>query len=263
VRKADDGVKRSVILAWSGWSAAALAMAWVLLTRSWLTDPPKPSSPPPEPATAASTIESASGQDLAQALEELTRRHEQTVSHYEELVARLREQLTAPPAAKAATPSPDGTAGQVEGPEHARQLEEHDVAFEAAMDREFNRLEAREVVSQDLNDLAIIDQLKERLEELDAVRARVDAASSPEEMAQAQQAFQKVAGEVIQLSQADRQYRLRELAKSLGVTQPDQVQALVNAVDTIYRETDTDWPRLFSRGPIPQDAPVSPGPVAP
>ena len=139
--------------------------------------------------------------------------------------------------------------------------------FDQAMDREFARLEDRERSSTDSNDLAMVTRLKGRLSALDDVWSRADQATDVDERIRLQGDAQRVMTEIIQLSRADRNQRLRRVASQFGLEQPADVGRFIDEVDRAFVETHLDWATLFNRGVVLQSSPSSPGagtpPVSP
>ncbi len=121
------------------------------------------------------------------------------------------------------------------------------VARDAALDREFNRLERRAAITTDEVERDYVLSLKERLLAVSALFDQLEDAS-PEERAPLQRDVQAAIGEVIRLSRTDRNHRLAEYARSIGLSGHDDIIAFVQDVEAVFRDTDTDWSRLLQTG---------------
>lgn len=122
------------------------------------------------------------------------------------------------------------------------------VRVESALDREFDRLERRQEASTDEVELGYIRRLKALLLQVDELYQRLDEAETAEERATVQGEMRGLMGDVIRLSQTDRNHRMAEYARSLGVRETDEIVRFLEEVEGIFRETDTDWFRLFQPG---------------
>ncbi len=130
----------------------------------------------------------------------------------------------------------------------AYALMRRQVRVESALDREFDRLERRRETATDEVELDHIRKLRERLLQLDALYERLENAVSAEDRAHMQAEMQGLMGEVIRLSRTDRNHRMAEYARSLGIRDTDEIVRFMEDVEGIFRETDTDWSRLFQQG---------------
>ncbi|HOW97039.1 MAG TPA: hypothetical protein P5567_01090 [Kiritimatiellia bacterium] len=91
-------------------------------------------------------------------------------------------------------------------------------------------------------------KLEEKLAALEEIQTRMLQASTPEEKRKLTESLLPLMGEVIQLNRADRQYRMTELARSLGLSDANAVRRFMGDVETIYRETQRDLAPFFSQG---------------
>ena len=160
-----------------------------------------------------------------------------------------RQTSPAPVPGPAQTETPDL---QVEAkPKSAKQAEAEPwlARFDRAMDREFNRIEARLRQTQAPDERAILENLQSALIQLDEVWGEIDAGSLSDEKhkALAQKAKDQM-GDIIRLSALDRKLRLTSLATSFGITNKYDIALFHSQVDQIVRETHLDWATLFSRG---------------
>ena len=130
----------------------------------------------------------------------------------------------------------------------AYALMRRQVRVESALDREFDRLERRQQAATDEVELDHIRKLRERLLQLDDLYERLEGADSAEDRAQVQAEMQGLMGEVIRLSRTDRNHRMAEYARALGIRDTDEIVRFMEDVEGIFRETDTDWSRLFQQG---------------
>ena len=121
--------------------------------------------------------------------------------------------------------------------------------FDVAMDREFNRLEARELAAADAAEISTITQIKEKLTNLDELYRRADATTDPAERVAIRAEMQADMGAIIGLSRRDRNERIGKLAADIGYTDPQAIQRVVEEIDRIYHETHMDWAKLFNRAP--------------
>lgn len=121
--------------------------------------------------------------------------------------------------------------------------------FDRAMDREFDRIEARVERSDDEKEVAVLHDLRDALVELDALWASLDAATDEAERKVWAARAQEKMGDIIRLGATDRNQRLSGLAHTVGLTSETQIISFIAQVDHIFRETHLDWASLFSRGP--------------
>jgi hypothetical protein len=121
--------------------------------------------------------------------------------------------------------------------------------FDVAMDREFNRLEAREQTSTDAAEITTIALIKEKLSNLDELYRRADATTDPAERAAIRADMQAEMGAIIGLSRRDRNERIGKLAADMGYTDPQAILRVVEEIDRIYQDTHLDWAKLFNRAP--------------
>ncbi|HMP74100.1 MAG TPA: hypothetical protein PKE55_12630 [Kiritimatiellia bacterium] len=121
--------------------------------------------------------------------------------------------------------------------------------FDRSLDREFQRLESRVARSNDPEELAMIERMKEAFTELDALWIAVDSDPSPSELPGLRNQIQSTMSEVIRLGRQDRNDRLTALAREIGYTEEASIRMLIEEVDRIYRETHLDWTQLFHRSP--------------
>ena len=172
--------------------------------------------------------------------------------------------VPAPPAPPAATPPPPAMPAAAASaapppPDYARA--EQEIARikaeqAAALEREGERLEERMARTTDPNELAILVKLEDALTALETVQQKMERAASDEERLALTPEIQPLIGDVMQLNQADRQYRLTELARTLRLTDGADVNRLMQETETIYRETQRDLsPFLSHGGPFLPSAP--------
>jgi len=121
--------------------------------------------------------------------------------------------------------------------------------FDVAMDQQFDRLEARENVTADPAEVATIERMKAKLENLDALYRRADTATNPVERLAIRQEMQAEMGSIIGLARVDRNERIAKLATDIGYTDAQAVEQFVQEIDRIYYETHLDWTKLFNRAP--------------
>ena len=162
---------------------------------------------------------------------------------------------TPPPPAMPAAAAPAAPAP----PDYAR-AEQEIARIQAqqaeALEREGARIEERLARTTDPNELAILVKLEDALAALETVQAKMAHAASNEERLALTPEIQPLIGQVMQLNQADRQYRLTELARSLGLADGADVNRLLQETETIYRETQRDLsPFLAQGGPFRPAAP--------
>ena len=125
-----------------------------------------------------------------------------------------------------------------------------------ALEREGARIEERLARTTDPNELAILVKLEDALTALETVQQKMAHAASDAERLALTPEIQPLIGTVMQLNQADRQYRLTELARSLGLAEGADVNRLLQETETIYRETQRDLsPFLAQGGPFRPAAP--------
>lgn len=122
-------------------------------------------------------------------------------------------------------------------------------SFERAMDREFDRLEERESRAIPAVEQDVISELKEQMLRLDEIYAEADAARTDEERALLRTEMRSVMGRIISLGQTHRRQRLEEIAIGVGFQTGAEINAFVNEINQVYRETELDWASLFNRGP--------------
>lgn len=121
--------------------------------------------------------------------------------------------------------------------------------FDRAMDREFQRLEARERQTEDEAELAVLGEIKEALEGLDDIWRRLDEVDpASEERVELVQQAQEAMGSVIRLAATDRNLCLSRVAHSLGLEEEHEITLFISELDQIFRETNLDWSKLFIRG---------------
>lgn len=169
------------------------------------------------------------------------------------------------PAQPAAELLPPGTPDLAMAELEARRMQ---MAHDEAVTRETGRIEERGQQTRDPNELAILRRLNQKMTDLELAQEKVIQAATPEEKAVASLAAQQLMGEVIQLNQADRQYKMTALAWTMGLTNAADITHFMDQVDGIYRETHRDLAPLFSRGgPYHPSPPVplttNPPPVGP
>ncbi len=123
--------------------------------------------------------------------------------------------------------------------------------FDAAMDREFERLEARERAATDPQEVDMIQRIKEKLTMLDELYRRADTVTDPAERMQIQMQMQQEMGSIIGLTRRDRNERLGKLATDIGYSDPQAIDRVIQEIDRIYYETHMDWTKLFNRAPPP------------
>ena len=125
-----------------------------------------------------------------------------------------------------------------------------------ALEREGERNEERMARTTDPNELAILVQLEEKLAALETVQERMERAATDAERLALTREIQPLIGAVLQLNQADRQYRLTELARALGLADGAATTRLMQETETIYRETQRDLAPFLARGgPFQPSAP--------
>ena len=125
-----------------------------------------------------------------------------------------------------------------------------------ALEREGERIEERMARTTDPNELAILVQLEEKLGALETVQERMERATTDAERLALTREIQPLIGAVLQLNQADRQYRLTELARALGLTDGAATTRLMQETEAIYRETQRDLSPFLARGgPFQPSAP--------
>lgn len=164
--------------------------------------------------------------------------------------------VPAPPAPPAATPPPPtmpaAAAPAAPPPPDYSRAEQEIIRIKAeqaaALEREGERLDERMARTTDPNELAILVKLEEKMAALDAVQQKMERAASAEERLALTPEIQPLIGEVMQLNQADRQYRMTELARTLGLTDGADVNRLMQETETSYRETQRDLSSFLSRG---------------
>ncbi len=121
--------------------------------------------------------------------------------------------------------------------------------FDRAMDREFQRLEARERQTEDAAEIAVLGEIKVALEDLDEVWRQLDALDpASEERVDLVARAQETMGSVIRLAATDRNLRLSRMAHSLGLEEEHEITLFISELDQIFRETHLDWSKLFIRG---------------
>lgn len=165
------------------------------------------------------------------------------------------EAKVTPPVFRAPPQPPEDAERRVVDPAHLPPADPADFArmsrqvqLDAGLDREFNRLERREQASTDEVDLEHIRALKEQLLHISELFARLEEAVAPDARSQIQQELQVAMGEVIRLSRTDRNHRMAEYARSLGMSETAEIVHFIQSVEGIFRETDTDWSRLSQQG---------------
>ena len=117
-----------------------------------------------------------------------------------------------------------------------------------AMVREGERLVDRMQATTDTNELAILVQLEAKMTALETAQTKMEQATTDADKAALTGEIQQLIGAVLQLNQADRQYRLTELARSLGLEDAAAVARLMQETETIFRETQRDLAPVFSHG---------------
>jgi hypothetical protein len=139
--------------------------------------------------------------------------------------------------------------GSAEAPPMTEDMASAIDRFDVAMDQQFNRLESREQAATDPEEVATIERIKAKLENLDALYRRADTATNTDERIAIRQEMQSEMGSIIGLSRVDRNERIAKLATDIGYSDPQAVQQFVQEIDRIYYETHLDWAKLFNRAP--------------
>ncbi len=119
--------------------------------------------------------------------------------------------------------------------------------FNVAMDRELARLAARREAATDAEEQARIRELEAALTKTEETWARFDAAKSPAERQAIQKELQPLTTELMRLTHADREARLRKLAESAGVTEPEAQAKFIVDAEAALRDTQLDWAQFFQR----------------
>ena len=167
----------------------------------------------------------------------------------EPLPPEMEPVAAAPVAAPAALPPPDYARAEQEIARIQAQQAE-------ALEREGDRIEERLARTTDPNELAILNKLEDALTALETVQEKMAHTASDAERLALTPEILPLIGTVMQLNQADRQYRLTELARSLGLAEGADVNRLLQETETIYRETQRDLsPFLSQGGPFQPAAP--------
>lgn len=162
--------------------------------------------------------------------------------------------MRAEPPPAASTAAAPGSAGPVAGrsmPDLARAEQEIarlQARQDEAMVREGERLAERMQATADPNELAILAQLDAKMTALESAQTKMEQAATDADKEALTGEIQRLIGEVLQLNQADRQYRMTELARSLGLEDAAAVTRLMQETETIFRETQRDLAPVFSRG---------------
>ena len=156
-----------------------------------------------------------------------------------------------PPEMEPSAAAPGATPAALPPPDYAR-AEQEIARIQAqqaeALEREGARIEERLARTTDPNELAILNKLEDALTALETVQEKMARAASDAERLALTQEIQPLIGAVMQLNQANRQYRLTELARALGLTDGAAVNRLMQETETIYRETQRDLSPFLSRG---------------
>lgn len=196
----------------------------------------------------------------------------------EKRVAALRQQLAqqaqaeAQPAIVAPTNTVDNTTTNAatgerrswldrlreQNPERYKQImearEERRQRVDAFFQEQFDRLDERYAVARTQEEAELITQIADTLGRVEELRGQWEQIRQlPDE--QRREAARKLGQEswetyqtLIQLRERDRQLQIRNLASQIGYRTPEEVEQFAQAIDRVYRETDTSMRRFMGWG---------------
>ncbi len=122
------------------------------------------------------------------------------------------------------------------------------IRSDAALDREWVRLESRMNRIADDIEREYVQQVMDSLVQVSEYIDRLEEAETAAERQQVQGEMVRALSRLIHHSRTDRNHRIAEYARSIGIDDVDAITDLVVHMERIFRETDTDWSRLFPQG---------------
>lgn len=122
------------------------------------------------------------------------------------------------------------------------------IRSDAALDREWLRLESRMNQITDEIEREYVQQVMDSLVHVSELIDLLEEAETAAERQQAQRDMARAISLLIHHGRTDRNHRLAEYARSIGIDDVDEITDLIVQMERIFRETDTDWSRLFPQG---------------
>lgn len=135
-----------------------------------------------------------------------------------------------------------------------QEREERRQRFENRMAEQYTRLDQRLQNAQGKEEADLVTALADTLNQMNDVRKQWEGLRElPEDKRQAQfaqlvQQSRQLYETYTTLRDQDRQFQLKQLASQVGYQNPNDATQFVEAVNTIYRETDTSMRGLFGFG---------------